>query len=634
MSAPNSSYYAGYETATYSKGAARGQIIVVDVGSTTVLPASPPPPVPCVFPEGKEVVALGNLTVLLDTWLTGPEVVGSTCDAQAAGQICMALYRLGDDYNLFYNLTSFTAKPGAPTSAVIARNSAGKAGATVLELAGANVTWQNVTRPPPRRPKVAPTYTYNLKGTWLKANTLNATNGKTVSNLIVMMTLAVDTYYGQFATPDFAAGAVRGQLTELTSQPTPAGQSETDGKSRPFRIACTLPKPAEAAALGNLIVVLGAPQNGSEMVGSKGDAKANGRICLAVYELDGDYNIFYYSLVTTYKTEAPTSVFIGQGMAGTAGSKVSDIVGATAKWKNISVSPPPPPPDVNKTAPPPFYTYTIQGTLLKTSTRAALNGKTVKSVIDDVLLAPNSSYYAGFASAAHKKGVARGQIRVLVADASHADSQPIDSFIGRCLMGLVGAQLNGSSADVNATGSLSLAVILNTTSNDYDITYSIAVTLTNPGEPTRVVIMKGADVALTVATSSATWTNRTLAPSAPAADPTNEMCKTIPPEACLRLKAQYKAEHPPPPPPPFPGYTYETAGTWLSASFLKADNGQTYKELVNAMLAAPGAYSARVFAIVEAGAASGAFANSTLTAGNGTVAGGQAAKLGIKFVAI
>ncbi|CAI5481707.1 unnamed protein product [Closterium sp. Yama58-4] len=173
----------------------------------------------------------------------------------------------------------------------------------------------------------------------------------------------------------------------------------------------------------------------------------------------------------------------------------------------------------------------------------------------------------------------------------------------------------------------------NGTTKDYNILYTIDVTLTNPGEPTRVIIMKGADVALTVATSTATWTNRTLTPSAQDPDPTIEMCKTIPPEACLRLRAQYqalKAQNPPPPPPTFLGYTYETAGTWLSASTLKADNGQTYKQLVDSMLAAPDAYSALVFAFVEAGAASGAFANSTLTAGNGTAAGTQASKLSIK----
>ncbi|CAI5511725.1 unnamed protein product [Closterium sp. Naga37s-1] len=554
-------------------------------------------PLPRVAPP--LLFSLSLCAVFLDTWLTGPEVVGSAGDAQAAGQICVALYRLGNDYNLFYNLTSFTAKPGAPTSAVIARNSAGKAGPTVLELAGANATWTNVTRPPPRRPKVAPTYIYNLKGTWLKANTLNATNGKTVSNLIIMMTLAVDTYYGQFATPDFAAGEARGQFTELTSQPTPAGQSETDGKSRPFRIACPLPKPAEAAALGNLIVILGAPQNGSEIVGSKGDAKANGRICLAVYELAGDYNIFFFSLVTTYKTDAPTSAFIGQGLVGKAGSKVLEIVGVNAKWKNVTVSPPPPP-DSNKTAPPPFYSYTIQGTLLNASTRGALNGKSVKSVIDDILLAPNSSHYAGFASAAHKKGVARGQIRVLVAEAS----QPIDTFIG-----LVGAQLNGSSADVNATGSLSLAVILNAATNDYDITYSIDVLLTNPGEPTRVVIMKGADVALTVATSSATWTNLTVS-DAERTKLIAERTSSSKPcpftyDRCQILKAEEAAKLAKLPPLPPLGYTYGTNGTWLSASTLKADNGQTYKELLDAMLAAPDAYSALVFAKVEAGAASG-----------------------------
>ncbi|CAI5517804.1 unnamed protein product [Closterium sp. Naga37s-1] len=443
--------------------------------------------------------------------------------------------------------------------------------------------------------------------------------------------------------------------------------------------------------------------------------------------LDGDYNVFYHSLVSSKNLGAPTSAYIGQGLAGKGGSKVLDVVGANATWQNITP------------AKAPFYSYTINGTWLKTSTLSASNGQTVRSVIDAIVLAPNSSYYAGITTRAFSKRAARGQIIVKLPDAGPNNNNGVadgGNKTTETLVGVVEARLNGSNAGLaaatNSSGSLSLAVfhlsssppfspqylyaplpspltlspspatphspltffqshtancgpsirtcpssaqclsllvppcpslsllvpprpslpllappclslpllvllapprpslatlpLSNTTTNNDDILYSDA--------PTRVAIMKGADVALTVATSSTTWTNRTLTPSAPDPDPTDEICKTISAESCFKLKAQYQiyqAQHPPPPPPPFPGYTYETAGTWLSASTLKADNGQTYKDLVNAMLAAPGAYSALVFAIVEAGAASGAFANSTLTAGNGTVAGGQAAKLSIKL---
>ncbi|CAI5938570.1 unnamed protein product [Closterium sp. NIES-65] len=87
---------------------------------------------------------------------------------------------------------------------------------------------------------------------------------------------------------------------------------------------------------------------GAETVGSKGDLSANGRICQAVYDhffhipyessllplarllapfltesvrLDGDYNVFYHSLVSSKNLGAPTSAYIGQGLAGKGGSK-------------------------------------------------------------------------------------------------------------------------------------------------------------------------------------------------------------------------------------------------------------------------------------------------------------------------
>ncbi|CAI6009251.1 unnamed protein product [Closterium sp. NIES-65] len=94
--------------------------------------------------------------------------------------------------------------------------------------------------------------------------------------------------------------------------------------------------------------------------------------------------------------------------------------------------------------------------------------------------------------------------------------------------------------------------------------------LTDSGEPTKFVIKKGADVSLTMDTSGATWTNHTLS----------------------EFKRAKLGKQPPPPPL---GYTYESVGAWLSVSGYIADNGQTYKELMDAMLAAHDAYSALIY---------------------------------------
>ncbi|CAI7852699.1 unnamed protein product [Closterium sp. NIES-53] len=153
----------------------------------------------------------------------------------------------------------------------------------------------------------------------------------------------------------------------------------------------------------------------------------------------------------------------------------------------------------------------------------------------------------------------------------------------------------------------------NAQTNDYDIRYHVRVSLNDSGEPIGVVIKKGADVALTVLTSNATWTNRTLSNA--------ERAKL---GGKLTPKAR-KGKQPPPPPPPL-SYNYETSGTWLSASTLTADNGQTYKELADAMLAVPDTYSALIYTkTFENGVASGGFAN--VTKDGGEVSGNLAVKL-------
>ncbi|CAI5511730.1 unnamed protein product [Closterium sp. Naga37s-1] len=251
-----------------------------------------------------------------------------------------------------------------------------------------------------------------------------------------------------------------------------------------------------------------------------------------------------------------------------------------------------------------------------------VGGMTLKVLVDAMLAKPDG-YYASFATLAFESGAARGQFQ-----SDPLPPPPKDKKGGKdggkkggkdggkngggknggdqfgTLVGVVAARVNGSNVDlqgdVNATGCIDLAVFLNATTNDYDIRYHVRVSLNDSGEPIGVVIKKGADVALTVLTSDATWTNRTLSDA--------ERAKL---GGKLTPKGK-KGKQPPPPPPPPLGYNYETSGTWLSASTLTADNGQTYKELVDAMLAAPDAYSAFIYtSSFQAGAAKGAFANVT-----------------------
>ncbi|CAI7780153.1 unnamed protein product [Closterium sp. NIES-54] len=109
----------------------------------------------------------------------------------------------------------------------------------------------------------------------------------------------------------------------------------------------------------------------------------------------------------------------------------------------------------------------------------------------------------------------------------------------------------------------------------------VSTSTSDPGDPNSVVIKKVNDVALTVVSSNTTWTNRTLSEA--------ERAKL---GGKLTPKGK-KGKKPPPPPPLY--YNYVTSGTWLNASTLKADNGQTYKELMDALLVAPTMNSARVY---------------------------------------
>ncbi|GJP78974.1 hypothetical protein CLOP_g9231 [Closterium sp. NIES-67] len=422
------------------------------------------------------------------------------------------------------------------------------------------------------------------------------------------------------------------------------GKGGKDGKKGPPDAGpCPLPKPEDAQALGNLTAILAARLNGSEVVGSTGDVNATGRICLAVFQLDGDYSIFYSVAVSTSDAGEPTAASIGQGAAGEAGTTVLDIVatGDSATWANLTRSPPPPPKKGKKNkgaqpAPPPLkFTYGTNGTWLNASTLTTSGGQTYKELVDAIIAGPDG-YYAGFATSAYEFGAARGQFKSEPlppppkgkkgGDKKGGDKKGGDKKGGKkdgefdpalgTLVGVVGARLNGSNADltadVNATGCVSLAIFLTNTSDDYNILYNVGVTLTDAGEPTSVTINSGADVALTVDTSGATWANHTLSDAERA-------------KLGGKLKPKGKKKQPPPPPPPM-GYRYEITGTWLSASTLTADNGQTYKELADAMLAAPASYSALVStAAFSSGAESGVFANVTKGGGD------RFAKLAIKL---
>ncbi|CAI5517813.1 unnamed protein product [Closterium sp. Naga37s-1] len=415
-----------------------------------------------------------------------------------------------------------------------------------------------------------------------------------------------------------------------TARPVKDGKNKGGKGGPPDAGPCPLPKPKDAEALGNLTAILAARLNGSEVVGATGDVNATGRVCLAVFELDGDYNVFYSVVTSTSDDAEPFAASIYQGAAGEAGTAVHNTVaaGETATWANLT-RPPPPPPKGKKNKgtppapPPPKYTYATNGTWLKASTLSTIGGQILKELVDSIISTPDG-YYATFATTDYESGAARGQFQSdplppppkgkkggkdggkkggkdggkkggKDGEKNGGGKNGGDSF--GAPIAVLEARVNGSDADlsgdVNATGCISFAVFRSPTTSDYNIKCHVSVALTDSGEPTNFVIKKGADVSLTMDTSSATWTNRTLS----------------------EFKRAKLGKQPPPPPL---GYSYESVGAWLSASGYIADNGQTYKELMDAMLAAPDAYSALIYTkTFEAGAASGAFASVTKGGGEG-----------------
>ncbi|CAI5488069.1 unnamed protein product [Closterium sp. Naga37s-1] len=195
--------------------------------------------------------------------------------------------------------------------------------------------------------------------------------------------------------------------------------------------------------------ILAARLNGSEVVGSTGDINATGRICLAVFEFDGEFNVFYHALVSTSEPGAPTSAFVALGTAGKAGPIVLKIAGAKAKWTNKTRLPPPfLSIDKTNNPPPPMYTYAFKGTWLNASRIPnASIGKSVKSVVN-LLKSKTNSYYGGFSTGSFTAGAARGQFK----------SEPLP------LVGVMEARLRAfplhevMEPDYKAKGCVSLAV--------------------------------------------------------------------------------------------------------------------------------------------------------------------------------
>ncbi|CAI5488562.1 unnamed protein product [Closterium sp. Naga37s-1] len=177
---------------------------------------------------------------------------------------------------------------------------------------------------------------------------------------------------------------------------------------------CPLPKPDQAEALGTLTAILSTPVSGS-FGGWTGDVNASGQVCLAVYGLNGDYNIFYS--VVASKADAGEPTFAG--IAKDVGQERLVAVffsppGTDGPWEDLTSSPTP-----NQSrkslgdapASPSTYTYALNGTWLKASTLTTFQGDTYKQLVDSIVAGP-AGYCTGFGTAAFQAGAAMGQFQV------------------------------------------------------------------------------------------------------------------------------------------------------------------------------------------------------------------------------
>ncbi|CAI5496752.1 unnamed protein product [Closterium sp. Naga37s-1] len=508
----------------------------------------PPDAGPCPLPKPDDAQALGNLTAILAARLNGSEILYSSGDVNGTGRICLAVFQLDGDYNVFYSVVVSSSDAREPFAASIYQGAPGEEGTLVARFieGGNSATWANLTRPPPPPPKgkknkgtppasPLPKYTYATNGTWLNASTLTAYDGKTIKELVDAIIAKPDGYYAKFSTPSYESGAARGQFNSDPLPPPPmedgknggqqggpivaggpGGVGETGGKDGnkgpgvgetggkdgkkgpgvgetggkdgkkgpPDAGPCPLPKPDDAQALGNLTAILAARLNGSEILYSSGDVNGTGRVCLAVFQLDSDYNVFYSVIVSSSDAREPFAASIYQGAAGEEGISVARFIegGNSATWTNLTRPPPPlhkgkknkgTPPAL----PPPKYIYATNGTWLKASTLTAYDGQTIKELVDAIIAKPDG-YYAKFSTPSYESGAARGQFQSeplpLPPPPKEDGKNGGKNGGGRnggdkggaagTLVGVVGAYLNGSNADltadVNATGLISLAVFL------------------------------------------------------------------------------------------------------------------------------------------------------------------------------
>ncbi|CAI5476706.1 unnamed protein product [Closterium sp. Yama58-4] len=173
--------------------------------------------------------------------------------------------------------------------------------------------------------------------------------------------------------------------------------------------------------------------------------------------------------------------------------------------------------------------------------------------------------------------------------------------IGYPYAGLAAA-MDGSelSGDPTTAGVLTFGILK--VRNDYHIRYAVAVRVPTPGYPTALTVNTGAagetgDVALDFG-SDATWKNLTD-------------------QGALVFNLALQSQGLPPMDPGVVGYIYAFTGIWYNAGSKTAANGNTYKQVVDAMMAAPGSYYG-LFATsgYSDGAARGQFVSEKATLAN------------------
>ncbi|CAI5476899.1 unnamed protein product [Closterium sp. Yama58-4] len=177
---------------------------------------------------------------------------------------------------------------------------------------------------------------------------------------------------------------------------------------------CTLPKPDQAEALGTLTEILSAPLNGT--VGAwTGQVGASGQVCLAVYESNGDYNIFYSVLASSPTAGEPTFAGIAKDVGqerivavffsppGTDGPWVDLTTTSSLPQSRKSLG--------DASASPTTYTYALNGTWLQASTLTTFQGDTYKQLVDSIVAGPEG-YCTGFGTTAVMGGAAMGQFQI------------------------------------------------------------------------------------------------------------------------------------------------------------------------------------------------------------------------------